>query len=54
MAAAKALIDIDGMGAEDIARKAMRIAADTCVYTNNEWTVEVIKAGARADDSAAK
>src|SRR6202795_2885291 len=34
LAAARALIDIDGLDAETIARKAMAIAADICVYTN--------------------
>ena len=42
LAAARALIDIDGMGAEEIARKAMAIAADICVYTNTNLTVESI------------
>ena len=39
LAAAKALIDTD-LDAEAIARKAMGIAADICVYTNRELTVE--------------
>ena len=30
--------------AEDIARKAMAIAADICVYTNGNLTVETIRA----------
>ena len=41
LSAAKALMDQD-LGAEDIARRAMKIAADICVYTNEELTVEVI------------
>ena len=41
LAAAKALIDTD-LGAEAIARKAMRIAAEICVYTNGELTVETL------------
>ena len=41
LAAAKALIDMD-LTAEAIARKAMGIAADICVYTNRELTVEVL------------
>ena len=41
LAAAKALMDQD-LGAEEIARRAMKIAADICVYTNEELTVEVI------------
>lgn len=40
LAAARALIDIDSLGAEDIARKAMNIAADICVYTNHNIVVE--------------
>jgi ATP-dependent HslUV protease subunit HslV len=40
LAAARALIDIDGLGAEDIAKKAMGIAADICVYTNRNIVVE--------------
>ena len=39
LAAAKALIDTD-LDAEAMAREAMRIAADICVYTNGELTVE--------------
>ncbi len=41
LAAARALIDTD-LSAEDIARKAMGIAADICVYTNGSLTVETI------------
>ncbi len=40
LAAARALVDIDGLSAEDIARKALGIAADICVYTNRNVTVE--------------
>ncbi|MEI4485421.1 ATP-dependent protease subunit HslV [Frigidibacter sp. MR17.14] len=41
LAAARALIDTE-LGAEQIARKAMGIAADICVYTNGNLTVERI------------
>jgi ATP-dependent HslUV protease subunit HslV len=41
LAAARALIDHD-LDAEAIARKAMGIAADICVYTNANLTVERI------------
>ena len=41
LAAARALIDSD-LDAEAIARKAMSIAADICVYTNSNLTVESI------------
>lgn len=40
LSAARALIDIDGLDAETIARKSMRIAADICVYTNTNIIVE--------------
>ena len=40
LAAARALIDLDGLDAEAIARKSMRIAADICVYTNGNIIVE--------------
>ncbi|TKB87873.1 MAG: ATP-dependent protease subunit HslV, partial [Mesorhizobium sp.] len=39
LAAARALMDSD-KGAEEIARKAMQIASDICVYTNNSFVVE--------------
>jgi ATP-dependent HslUV protease subunit HslV len=41
LAAATALLDTD-YGAEEIARRAMGIAADICVYTNRELVVEVL------------
>ena len=40
LSAARALIDIDSMDAEAIARKAMGIAADICIYTNRDLTLE--------------
>jgi ATP-dependent HslUV protease subunit HslV len=44
LAAAKALIDQEGLDSEAIARKAMAIAADICVYTNSSLTIETIEA----------
>ena len=41
LAAATALLDSD-RSAEDIARRAMAIAADICVYTNRQLVVEVL------------
>jgi len=41
LAAARAMMDTD-QDAETIARKAMAIAADICVYTNGNLTVESI------------
>ena len=43
LAAARALIDTD-MSAEEIARKAMAIAADICIYTNDHVTLEQLDA----------
>jgi ATP-dependent HslUV protease, peptidase subunit HslV len=43
LAAARALVDTD-MDSEAIARKAMKIAADICVYTNGNLTVEMLDA----------
>jgi ATP-dependent HslUV protease subunit HslV len=41
LAAARAMMDFD-LTAEEIARRAMGIAADICVYTNRALTVETI------------
>jgi len=40
LSAARALIDVEGIDAEAIARKAMGIAADICVYTNRNLVIE--------------
>ena len=45
LAAARALMDTD-MDAEEIARRAMGIAGDICVYTNGHLTVERLAKGA--------
>ena len=42
LAAAKALLDTD-LGAEEIARKAMAIAAQICVYTNTNVVMEALE-----------
>ena len=42
LAAGRALMDLD-FNAEEIARRAMAIASDICVYTNGNLTVETIK-----------
>lgn len=43
LCAARALIDSD-LDAEEIARKAMKIAADICIYTNENLTIETLGA----------
>jgi ATP-dependent HslUV protease subunit HslV len=42
LAAARALLTVDGLEAEEVARRAMRIAADICVYTNHSVIVETL------------
>ena len=42
LAAARALMEIDGLSAEDIARRAMKIASQICVYTNGNIIIESI------------
>eukprot|EP00899_Mesostigma_viride_P001886 jgi/Mesvir1/11699/Mv00090-RA.1 len=37
VAAARALIDVPGMEAEEIVKKSMNIAADMCIYTNHNF-----------------
>ena len=41
LAAAKVLIDTD-LTAEEIAKKSIKVAADICVFTNSNITVEKI------------
>ncbi len=42
LAAARALVGIEGLSSEDIARRAMGIAADICVYTNHSLLLETL------------
>lgn len=43
LSAAKALIDVKGISIEEIAKRAMKIAADICVYTNHNVVIEKIE-----------
>ena len=43
LAAARALLPVDGLSAEDICKRAMRIAGDICVYTNGNIVLEVLE-----------
>jgi ATP-dependent HslUV protease subunit HslV len=43
LAAARALFDGD-LSAEEIARRAMKIAAELCIYTNDQVTIESLSA----------
>ena len=38
LAAARALIDVPGLSAMEIAEKAMKIASDVCIYTNENYS----------------
>jgi ATP-dependent HslUV protease, peptidase subunit HslV len=42
-AAAKALLDNSSLSAKDIVEKALAIAADLCIYTNHQRTIEVLE-----------
>ena len=42
LAAARALIDVEGLDAETIAKKAMAVAASICVFTNDKVTIETL------------
>jgi ATP-dependent HslUV protease subunit HslV len=42
LAAARALIEQDGLDAEQIARRAMAIAGEICIYTNDNLTIETL------------
>lgn len=44
LAAARAMIDVEGLDAEAIARKAMAIAGEICIYTNDQITLESLDA----------
>ena len=44
LAAARALIDIPDISAEEIAQRSLKIAADICVYTNQNIIIEKINA----------
>ncbi len=44
LAAARALMTVDGLEAETIARNAMSIAAGICIYTNDNVVLEILDA----------
>src|ERR1700710_1494021 len=52
LAAARALLTVDGLSAEEIARRAMRIAGDICVYTNHSVIVETLGGPAASSSEA--
>jgi ATP-dependent HslUV protease subunit HslV len=54
LAAARALIDVPGMDALAIAKKAMKIAADACIYTNENFTALQINAAGEISEPTLK
>jgi ATP-dependent HslUV protease, peptidase subunit HslV len=42
LSAARALLEVDGLTAEEIARRSMRIAGEICVYTNANVIIETL------------
>eukprot|EP00547_Thalassionema_nitzschioides_P005416 CAMPEP_0194200778 /NCGR_PEP_ID=MMETSP0156-20130528/1250_1 /TAXON_ID=33649 /ORGANISM="Thalassionema nitzschioides, Strain L26-B" /LENGTH=220 /DNA_ID=CAMNT_0038925827 /DNA_START=48 /DNA_END=710 /DNA_ORIENTATION=+ len=42
LAAARALIDIEELSAEDVAHRAMKVAANMCIYTNDNFRKEIM------------
>ena len=44
LSAARALLPVDGIDAEEICRRSMKIAADICVYTNGNIVLESLDA----------
>ena len=44
LAAARALLSVDGVDAEEVCRRSMKIAADICVYTNGNIILESLDA----------
>ena len=44
LAAARALMTVEGLPAEEVARRAMTIAGDICVYTNGNFILESLPA----------
>jgi ATP-dependent HslUV protease subunit HslV len=43
LSAARALVDIDILSAEDVVRKSMKIAGEICVYTNQNLLIQKIR-----------
>jgi ATP-dependent HslUV protease subunit HslV len=42
LAAARALVTVEGLSAREIAERAMKIAAEICVYTNDKLVIEAL------------
>lgn len=44
LSAARGMLDDERLSAEEVARRSMKIAADLCIYTNHNFTCEVLEA----------
>lgn len=49
LAAARALVRYSGLTATEIAKEALKIASEICIYTNDNITVEELDASLKAD-----
>ncbi|MCP9318551.1 ATP-dependent protease subunit HslV [Acetobacter persici] len=49
LSAARALLTVEGLDAEDIVRRSMKVAGDICVYTNHSVRVETLTASPSTD-----
>lgn len=49
LSAARALLTVEGLGAEEIVTRAMKIAGDICVYTNHSVRIETLDAKTSGD-----
>jgi len=43
LSAARALVDVKGISAREVTEKAMKVAAEICVYTNENFVIEELK-----------
>ncbi|GBR26471.1 ATP-dependent protease peptidase subunit [Acetobacter orleanensis NRIC 0473] len=50
LSAARALLTVDGLDAEDIVRRSMKVAGDICVYTNHSVRVETLTTTPSTDE----
>jgi len=51
LSAARALLTVEDMDPEEIAKRSMKIAADICIYTNHNFIMEVIDSN-KPDESS--
>lgn len=52
LSAARALLTVEGLDAEDIVRRSMKVAGDICVYTNHSVRVETLTASPSTDKAS--